>query len=162
MYAGRAGGTRYNNQGGATNYICLPDNPDYLQTQAGVQGWTHITGVEYWYSALPPSFASFNYQNVPCAVCYVATRSTALMIPAKTRCPANWTVEYIGYLMTEQASHASHSKYECVDQAPESIPGLAGSTTTKAYFELVEPLCDGLSCPPYDTTKELTCVVCSR
>ena len=30
VYSGRAGGSSYNSHGGATNYLCLPDNPDYL------------------------------------------------------------------------------------------------------------------------------------
>ena len=31
VYSGRAGGSWYHSNGGATNYICMPDNPDYLQ-----------------------------------------------------------------------------------------------------------------------------------
>ena len=78
------------------------------------------------------------------------------MIPAKTQCPTDWTVEYIGYLMAETRGH-SRTMYECVDKDPESVPGL-----NRAFFELVEPYCNGLSCPPYDAQKELTCVVCTR
>ena len=45
--------------------------------------------------------SSLNHHNVPCSVCYVATRSVAVMVPAKTQCPTDWTVEYVGYLMSE-------------------------------------------------------------
>ena len=31
VYSGRAGGSWYSKTGGATNYLCMPDNPDYLQ-----------------------------------------------------------------------------------------------------------------------------------
>ena len=161
VYSGRAGGTRYDHKGGASNYLCLPDDPDYLQYLAGTQGWSQITGVEYWFAS-HPSLSAFNHHNVPCAVCYVATRCVALMIPAKTQCPTNWTLEYDGYLASEQYSHYSRTMYECVDKTPESVPGLNGGSNPRAFFYSVEPYCNGLSCPPYDAGKELTCAVCTR
>ena len=161
VYAGRAGGTHYNHSGGAANYLCLPDDPNHLQYQSGVQGYSNVSGVEYYYSRLP-SLSSVNYHNVPCAVCYVATRSVSLMIPAKTQCPTLWTLEYIGYLMSGYYNHAGRTMYECVDKDPESVPGLNSASNSTAYFVLVEPQCNGLSCPPYDAEKELTCVVCTR
>ena len=161
LYSGRAGGTRLDHKGGAANYLCLPNDPDHLQYQSGVRGLSHIAGVEYWYVSLP-SLSSLNYHNVPCAVCYVATRSVAVMVPAKTHCPTDWTVEYVGYLMTEHYSRNSRTMYECVDKDPESVPGLNAGSDPRAFFLQVEPYCNGLSCPPYDGEKELTCVVCTR
>ena len=52
--------------------------------------------------------------------------------------------------------------YDCVDKDPESVPGLNSGSNPRAYFQLVEPYCNGLSCPPYDAAKELTCAVCTR
>ena len=95
-------------------------------------------------------------------MCYVSTRSVSVMIPAKTQCPTHWTLEYIGYLMTEYRNHDGRTMYECVDKDPESVPGLDGHSDPTVYFDLVEPYCNGLSCPPYDAEKELTCVVCTR
>ena len=162
LYAGKAGGTHWEHKGGAANYLCLPNDPDHLQYQSGVQGITPIGGVEYWYAGLP-SLSSFTHHNVPCAVCYVATRSVAVMIPAKTQCPTHWTLEYVGYLMTHSIVNAGRIMYECVDKDPESVPELnASSRNSTAFFDLVEPKCDCLSCPPYDAEKELTCVVCTR
>ena len=161
LYAGRAGGTHYDHTGGAANYLCMPDDPDHLQYQSGVGASSSVSGVEYYYSSLPP-LSSNNYNNVPCAVCYVATRSVSVMIPAKTQCPTHWTLEYIGYLMTQYRNRDSRTMYECVDKDPESVPGLDGGSDPRAYLQLVEPQCNGLSCPPYDAEKELTCVVCSR
>ena len=83
------------------------------------------------------------------------------MIPAKTQCPTDWTVEYVGYLMAENRGH-SRTMYECVDKDPESVLGLNAGSNPRAFFELVEPYCNGLSCPPYDAEKELTCVICTR
>ena len=65
LYAGRAGGTRYDHKGGAANYLCMPDDPDHLQYQSGVQGQSYVAGIEYYYSSLP-SLSSNNYHNVPC------------------------------------------------------------------------------------------------
>ena len=160
VYSGRAGATRLDHKGGAANYICMPDDPDHSLFESGVQSRSHVIGVEYFYHAMP-YLSSLNYHNVPCALCYVATRSVSVMIPAKTVCPTNWTVEYIGYLMSER--HDFHrTMYECVDKDPESVPGLNSAANPTAYFQQVEPYCNGLSCSPYDDEKELTCVICTR
>ena len=98
--------------------------------------------------------------NAPCAVCFAATRDTILMVPAKLTCPTNWTLEYTGYLTSEHIGHY-RSTYECVDKDPESVPGLNVGRAHSLFYH-VEPNCAGLSCPPYDAQKELTCVVCSR
>ena len=59
----------------------------------------------------------------------------ALMVPAKTQCPTNWTLEYDGYLASEHYSRESRTMFECVDKAPESVPGLnAHSTPLSFYF----------------------------
>ena len=38
VYAGRAGGSWYRHTGGGANYLCMPNDPDYLAYQSGVQG----------------------------------------------------------------------------------------------------------------------------
>ena len=38
FYSGRAGGMHKHHKGGAANYLCLPNDPDHLQYQSGVQG----------------------------------------------------------------------------------------------------------------------------
>ena len=82
------------------------------------------------------------------------------MIPAKTQCPTDWTLEYVGYLMTEWYNQNSRTMYECVDKNSECLPGLRSNRD--ARFHLVEPYCDGLEFPPYDVEKELACAVCTR
>ena len=114
LYAGRAGGTHHHHKGGAANYLCMPDNPDHLQYQSGVGAPSQVAGTEYYYSSMP-SLSFFNYDKVPCAVCYVATRSVSVMVPAKTQCPIQCTLEYIGYLMTQYYNQGGRSMYECVD-----------------------------------------------
>ena len=159
VYSGRAGGSRYNHQGGGANHLCLPPDPDHLQFTSGTQGNNLIYGVEYRLSTSQP-LRNVNYHNVPCAVCHVTTRATLLMIPAKVNCPTNWTTEYTGYLMTAYRTNY-RSTYECIDKDPESVSGLDSSSSV-AFLYHVEPVCSGLSCPPYDAEKELTCVVCSH
>ena len=158
VYSGRAGGSYYYHRGGGANHLCMPDDPEHLQYGSGTQGQSYIHGMEYYIHSSQPLY-SVNDHNVPCALCYVTTRDTVVMIPAKV--PTNWTVEYNGYLMTENNGHY-RSTYECVDKDPESVPGLNARNSNSAYFYHVEPVCSGFSCPPYDAEKELTCVVCSR
>ena len=47
VYAGRVGGTHNSQKGGAVNYLCMPDDPDYLIYQPGVQGYSYVYGAEY-------------------------------------------------------------------------------------------------------------------
>ena len=161
LYSGRAGGTRYSHKGGAANILCLPNDPQYSRYGSGVTGWSPLTGVEYAIASGQP-FYSVDNHNMPCAVCYTSSRVTVLMIPAKLTCPTNWTTEYTGYIMANYHSHIGRYLYECIDQAPESVPGLDAADSNNAHFNHVEATCNSLSCPPYDAEKEVTCVVCTR
>ena len=49
-----------------------------------------------------------------------------LTIQAKLSCPANWTTEYSGYLMAAHDIHNGRTEFECIDNQPESVPGLNG------------------------------------
>ena len=160
VYSGRAGGSHYDHRGGGANHLCMPNNPEHLQYQSGVQGYSYVYGVEYRSHGSQPLHRVL-YHNAACAVCFAATRDTILMVPAKLTCPTNWTLEYAGYLMTEHINHR-RSTYECVDKDAESVPGLDAQSSNSALLYHVEPNCAGLSCSPYDAQKELTCVVCSR
>ena len=160
VYTGRAGGSRFNAQGGAANHLCLPEDPEYLQYTAGVWGYSPVYGIEYQSDGGP--LASVDRHDIPCAVCHTSVRETALMIPAKTQCPPSWTHEYTGYLMAERVHSAHHrSMFECIDKDPESVPGSA-ARTDPALLTHTEATCGTLPCPPYDPQKELTCVVCTK
>ena len=161
LYSGRAGGTRHSHKGGAANILCLPDDPQYSRYESGVRGLSLISGVEFQIYTGEP-FGSVDNHNMPCAVCYTSSRVTVLMIPAKLTCPTNWTTEYTGYILTNHRSYNGRYLYECIDQAPESVPGLDGHDANNAFFWHVEATCNSFSCPPYDAEKEVTCVVCTR
>ena len=161
VYAGIAGGTFYSHKGGAANYLCLPESPDYLSFTPGHLGVSPVYGAEYQAGPDRASpFASVHNHNVPCAVCRSSGRDTALMLPAKTQCPPSWTLEYNGYLMTERNTH-NRATFECVDKDPECIPGSAGNENGALFYH-TEATCTGLPCPPYDSSKELTCAVCTK
>ena len=154
-------------RGDGTNYLCLPESPDYLNYTAGVQGASPVHGVEYetGYSAyIVGPLASVHDHNAPCSVCSTTARVMVLMLPAKTQCPPSWTLEYNGYLMTEgHINGYSHHRttFECVDKDPECIPDSAGNVNGALFYH-TEASCTGLPCPPYDPQKELTCAVCTK
>ena len=161
LYSGRAGGTNYQHKGGAANILCLPNDPQYSRYGSGVTGYSPLTGVQYYVAGGQPLRTVHNH-NMPCAVCYTSSRVTVLMIPAKLTCPTNWTTEYTGYIMANYHSHNGRSLYECIDQAPESVPGLNAWDSNNALYRHVEATCNSLSCSPYDAEKEVMCVVCTR
>ena len=158
VYAGRAAGTFYNKPGGGSNYLCLPDVPEYtLRYTPGSQSYSEIHGAEY-----EGPIAGTYEHNVPCAVCSASTRVGVLMIPARTSCPTGWTREYYGYLMsTHQQNNHYRTSFECVDKDQDSVPG-SQANTNGAVFYHVEANCNGIPCPPYNNYKELNCVVCTK
>ena len=162
VYAGRAAGSWFSSKGGGANYLCLPEVPIYSTYTPGVQTYrSFLYGTEYetGSGALSPLSAKFNH-NVPCAICYVSTRASILMVPARNVCPARWTLEYSGYLMSNAIQH-ERTMFECVDKDPESIPGSSGGIDGAILYN-VEAKCHGIPCLPYVAEKELTCAVCSR
>ena len=113
LYSGIAGGSHIYHEGGGGNYLCMPKDPEYvLPSIPGVQGQAYIFGGEYW-----QPLGGHSYHNIPCAVCVVTTRAAKVMIPAKANCPASWTREYRGYIMTTyHAQGRGRGRFECVDE----------------------------------------------
>ena len=67
VYIGRAAGTFFNIQGGTNDYLCLPEEPEYMDFTSDVQGWSPIHGAEYQTNGGP--LIQPKNQNVPCVVC---------------------------------------------------------------------------------------------
>ena len=156
VYSGYAGGTSYLNQGGGSNQLCMPMDPEYtLPSEQGIQGNSYVFGSEYE-SVL---VGSVN-KNVPCAVCLVSGRSQVIMVPAMTTCPDSWNREYYGYLMSEKVTNY-RSMFICVDVEIEAIPNSSDHAEACDLWH-VEASCASLPCPPYNEEKELGCAVCSR
>ena len=88
VYAGITAGSWYGSTGGGANYLCMPHNPQYGRYEHGVRGYSPIYGTEY--ETFGCSLIATTLQhNVPCAVCYVSMRATALMLPARMKCPTS-------------------------------------------------------------------------
>ena len=159
VYFGRAGGAHYTHPGTAANYICLPHNPEYYSSGKPATYPALVYGSEYetWGSPL----ANLANHNVPCAVCY-AERNAMIMAPAKITCPSQWTREYNGYLMASYYGHASPKMFVCVDKDAAPVRGEAHNTDGALFYHARIGNCHGLDCPPYDTKKDLACVVCTK
>ena len=153
LYFGRAAGS-YTSGGGA-DLLCLPDNPEYFSVNSSSSRSTILSGVEF--KSNVDNLNMIN-QNAPCAVCYTPTRSTMVMIPAWTHCPSAWTKEYVGYIMTG----TWHFQHVCVDQHTEFVLGEAPYRNGEGLYHVAVNCAAGILCPPYTSTKEVTCVVCTK
>ena len=162
LYAGRAGGTFYNIRGGGAEILCLPETPEYLNGTSRIGttlgGIPRMFGTEYEFFGTSP-LANLANHNVPCASCYVPTRGTVNMIPAKINCPTGWTREYYGYLTTEHEGHY-RSSYNCVDINSENMGSTGNENGAVIYY--VASTCHGFDCPPYENDRALSCVVCTK
>ena len=158
MYTGRAAGSSYSQKGGGANPQCLPLDPNYLKYQSGIQYYAQMSAAEY--HVTDGLVASTDGVDIPCAVCYVPTRSALYMIPAKYSCPTGWETEYHGYLMTEWHTH-TRSFFTCIDVAMKKVPG-SSDFQHGIFFNRVEVNCKSRLCPPYEVTKELTCAMCTK
>ncbi|CAH1250391.1 COL6A5 [Branchiostoma lanceolatum] len=161
VYSGVAGGTAYDETGGGTNYQCLPTNPQWGRYQNGVQAYSaYMHGAQYRIGTNVPFGSTLDAHDAPCAVCYVPTRSSMLMIPARNTCPTAWTEEYDGYLMAASYITRDAKEFICVDEQPETVAGRRGRQGARLYP--VEARCGSLPCPSYVEGRELTCVVCTK
>jgi len=169
LLTGYAAGPSFDQAGGPIDYLCLPDQPEWKNSVAGDQHSGSIAGVTYELSFSHPfdesnSGGTLDNHPAPCAVCYVdSCRSTVIMLPGKTQCPAGWTKEYGGYLASDFAGSARttyRSSVMCLDEAPEVAAHPAGYSQSVLYH--VEVQCGTLPCALYPNGKELTCVVCSK
>ena len=158
-------GSFYNKNGGGSDYLCLPNQPEFLRVSAGHQSHrAKVYGTEYetYASQSPPAFGNLVDHNVPCAACYTSARGAKIMIPGKVNCPSSWTREYYGYLMTEfTANDRQRKSYVCVDVNAEAVPGSAGNINGAVLY-FTEVYCHGIKCPPYAAGNELSCVVCTK
>jgi len=126
-------------------------------------GRGYVYGVEYAFHSANSIDAKYNElknQEMPCAVCR-APRSTVLMVPGRNICYDGWTQEYRGYLIAGDYEHAAATKYECMDENPETVSDQGTGSNYGTRFSFVESRCGSLPCPPYVDGNELTCAVCT-
>lgn len=160
VYTGYAAGAHYENSGSGSNTICLTSQPTWLVYDDADQNGAIIYGTEYGTAGYGvAALASLQDRDVNCVVCEVPR--LPLMIPGQTGCPAGWTLEYAGYLMS---SHFNQAKQDwvCVDAAPESVGSSANQDGHLLYPTEAE--CGSLPCQAggYVQNRELTCAVCTK
>ncbi len=163
LFSGIAGGKWFGETGGGSNYLCLPETPEYDNYQAGVQTVRgYVYSAEYEIFDFSPYSGLHNY-DVPCAVCRATNRGSNMMMPSKMKCPAGWTREYHGYLMSNYHNHVSPTEFVCVDRYPETVLGSSADDNGVCFYP-VEGRCDSgnLPCSPYINGAELACVVCTK
>nr|XP_022305868.1 short-chain collagen C4-like [Crassostrea virginica] len=161
LYTGITGGNAYDNHGGGVNTLCLPHNPDNAPHDFPIRqgSSSYIYGSEY----------QFNYRkfalddDVPCAVCHVNTATSLIMIPAKSTCPAGWTMQYHGFLVSDaNISGFLLFDYVCLHNDAEYLT--EGSRQHDQNGHILYPVqagCGSLPCPPYKNDQYITCVVCT-
>jgi hypothetical protein len=165
VYDGVAGGSWYDQYGGASNYICLPKDPIWEVYDESVEKSSKLYGSEYQTTTAfdlgNNNGQSLYDHDVPCVVCQSQTKTAVVMIPARNQCYSGWHAEYAGYLMASRSDVPGRMEFVCVDGSPEAVPG-GEANQNGALFYLVEGVCGSLPCPPYVPSREITCVVCTK
>ena len=118
-------------------------------------------GTEYEVSTFNPFKKNLHNHDAPCVVCFVKSRGSMLMMPARNDCPSGWTEEYHGYLMTGYHNHKKGYDFICVDEDAEYVSGTQANKNG-ALLYIVEGVCGSLPCNPYVAGRELTCAVCTN
>jgi len=166
IYNGHVGGSHHNHIGGGSNFLCMPERPQYTRRADPYSNSNraYIYPVEYeiytgiFEIKLPHE--SMNYFKANCSVCNAKGRDSVLMIPGWTTCPSGWRKEYRGYLMAPKKD-LHRAEYICVDAKPELSATAKGTSLKVGYLNFVDSNCDALSCGEYKKDLELPCVVCS-
>ena len=162
VYEGVGAGSRYSERGGTSDTLCLPKDPQYRSHDTSNTWTAELYGVEYEFNdnTYP---RSLHEADMPCALCYLPTKSAVFMQPAKYTCPSGWHYEYSGYLFSdaEHGTRGGRKDTICVDRQAEAVPGSAPNTDP-APATMMRATCNGIHCPPYNTRWPLTCAVCSK
>lgn len=184
LYTGRAAGSPHYQQGGMSDYLCLPNQPEYPETDYRRHAHHQHSFVDQRSSMDQPDADSFVDQRssvagavymtfegeplgisrggiIPCAICHTSPRSALLVIPARLSCPDSWTREYSGYLLSS-SGQVGESSTVCVDVESESVYDNRDHVVGRARLCHMEAEDHGLECPPFNPEMELTCAVCTK
>ncbi|XP_048733742.2 uncharacterized protein LOC125649921 [Ostrea edulis] len=157
VYSGFAGGSWYNDEGGAAEYVCLPRDPNLATKFSG--NHAKMYGSEY--NSLGAPFGLHDGDDVPCAVCRSSRETSVLMIPGKNSCYTGWAMQYHGYLVAGYYAYKGAGQYICLDEHPETLTAGGHNEDGKLIYP-VQAVCGSLPCPPYENGKYLTCAVCAK
>ena len=108
-------GSLYDHTGAAVDPLCLPPNPQYLNSHPGYQGNVQVYGAEYQINTGSPIDQAHD-RNVPCALCQAYGRTNKIMIPSRYECPPGWNTEYYGYMMAGYYANKAATQFTCMDK----------------------------------------------
>ena len=148
---------------GSTSFKCLPiqeENINYFDTDTT---FTNASEIRYVNATEYRTFLgnSINNHDAYCAVCQVDSRDTIQIIPASERCTdSSWTLEYNGYLMTDNSA----TTFVCTDKTLKTIPNTGKPVDNAPVLRhvVVPPNLGSNLNNEYDSTKVLSCAVCSK
>ena len=163
VYSGRAAGKKYNQKGGTTDFLCLPDDPLYRSSDTSHSHYTGLYSVEYEiFGSSEAALRNLVQSDVSCALCYSNSKSVQFMLPARHTCQPGWNTEYSGYMMSEWIRSDRQPRTTiCIDEMAQPLPGSAISIDPVGVY-VMKATCNGLLCPPYDAGRPLTCAVCTK
>ncbi|XP_065648239.1 uncharacterized protein LOC100204569 isoform X2 [Hydra vulgaris] len=122
IYSGYIGSPANMDEGGGSNYLCMPELPKYYKNDTVSSKNSPIFGVEF--ELEKSNIMDLKYKekhfNALCSICDVNERTNYLMIPAAFECPPSWHKEYTGFLMAQKKS-LMRTQYICVDQEADFI-----------------------------------------
>lgn len=99
------------------------------------------------------SFSSLLYCACVISICH--------MIPAKMTCPAAWSKSDSN--KTNDRVLCKNIKNLCVEENSEYLWKVSWKQNLyRIVFYLVQAACCSLSCPPYESSQTISCVVCSK
>ncbi len=160
LYEGFVGGAWFSVGGGTSSFICLPDEPEYVQTEE-CYDCSLVSSAEY--ETRNQVFPSETYQyDAVCVSCLALEKTTIVMMPGKTSCPSSFQTEYSGYLMSTYPSFNHATDAICVDGNAESMLGSHEDHNGAAlYFVAADCSSSFIPCGPYKHRIPISCVVCS-
>jgi hypothetical protein len=99
VYSGAVAGQAYQTNGGGANYLCMSNQPTYLNFTAGTQGWlSQLFRTEYKTinAQLNATYNSLHNFEMPCAVCQSQpTRMYSFVQHGNTNCPAGFFTDFM-------------------------------------------------------------------
>lgn len=155
----------YTSGDGSSNYMCLPDNPQYMKfDQKSKTHTATIDGVKYGTQNV--IFSNLlKDKAVPCTLCHVTGFAMTTMFPATTKCPDKWKELYSGYIVTQPTNrNFKRKEYICLIGDGDNKPVHGSRRIKTGRLDPVYAKCDILDCTAnkYREDAELPCVVCAR
>uniref|UniRef100_A0A2L2XXL2 Uncharacterized protein n=1 Tax=Parasteatoda tepidariorum TaxID=114398 RepID=A0A2L2XXL2_PARTP len=152
--------------GGGSDYLCLPDEPEFKDQDPsfGSDSSTHVAGTKYGLMDEHPfeehDVRSYFGRGVPCSTCHLTNRTLIHVFPAADECPEDWITEYSGYLMSGSNLPGTHI---CMDEKPESYEQNTEEQQSHTLSIVhVSEIEGGLPKPPYRGKAAVQCIVCSK